>query len=353
MDFADKLKQFSKNVEKMKDRINSEEATKTSLVMPFFQILGYDVFNPDEFVPEFTADVGIKKGEKVDYAIMKDGKPLILIEAKPCTELALDSHGSQLFRYFTTTEAKFAILTNGLTYMFYTDLVNSNKMDNKPFFIFNILNVKEHRLKDLEQFKKEKFDVDTIMDSASELKYSNEFKHLMTKLIANPSDSFVYFVMKEIYSKKRTQKAKNFFNTLIKRSFDQYINELISDRLTNVLENQSLESEDEVPIISDETSNSKTIVTTAKELEAFYTIKTFFHDIVSLKKITYKDTLSYFGILLDNNTRKWICRIYFKENISYFTVPDENKKEVKYELDSLQDLFNYKDVLIKSLQGYL
>jgi len=191
------------------------------------------------------------------------------------------------------------------------------------------------------------------MDSASELKYSNEFKHLMTKLIVSPSDSFVGFIMKEIYGKPRTQKAKNFFSTVIKRSFEQYINELISDRLTNVLEKQSLEAVEEIAVVSDESSNTKNIITTAKELEAFYTIKTFFHDIVDLKKITYKDTLSYFGILLENNTRKWICRIYLKENISYFTVPDENKKELKYEIENLQDLFNHKEVLIKSLQGYL
>lgn len=95
--------------------------------MPFFSLLGYDVFDPHEFIPEFTADVGIKKGEKVDYAITKDGKPIILIEAKWCGD-NLEKHGSQLFRYFGTTSAKFGILTNGIIYKFYTDLDESNKM---------------------------------------------------------------------------------------------------------------------------------------------------------------------------------------------------------------------------------
>ena len=126
MDFIDKLKQFSKRVESLKDNIQTEEATKTSLIMPFFSLLGYDVFNPDEFIPEFTADVGIKKGEKVDYAILQDGKPVILIEAKWIGE-KLEKHDSQLFRYFATCKAKFAILTNGQYYRFYTDLEEPNR----------------------------------------------------------------------------------------------------------------------------------------------------------------------------------------------------------------------------------
>ena len=134
MDFIDQLKQFAKRVESLKDTIQTEEATKTAIIMPFFSMLGYDVFNPQEFIPEFTADVGIKKGEKVDYAIMMNDHPAILIECKSISE-NLDRHDSQLFRYFGTSEAKFAILTNGIIYRFYTDLENPNKMDEDPFLI--------------------------------------------------------------------------------------------------------------------------------------------------------------------------------------------------------------------------
>lgn len=65
-EFISQVKNISKRVEQLRDTLETEEATKTSLIMPFFQALGYDVFNPLEFVPEYTADVGIKKGEKVD-----------------------------------------------------------------------------------------------------------------------------------------------------------------------------------------------------------------------------------------------------------------------------------------------
>lgn len=161
MDFIDQLKQFSKRVESMKDSIQTEEATKTAIIMPFFAMLGYDVFNPQEFVPEFTADVGIKKGEKVDYAIIKEGEPVILIECKSIQE-NLDRHDSQLFRYFGTTTAKFAILTNGLIYRFYTDLDSPNKMDDDPFLSINILDIRENQVPELKKFSKGVFDIDSI-----------------------------------------------------------------------------------------------------------------------------------------------------------------------------------------------
>ena len=102
MDFDENLKQLIKKIESIKDQIKTEEATKMSLIVPFFQLLGYDVFNPQEFCPEYTADVGIKKGEKVDYAILLNNEPIILIEAKAVNK-KLDKHSSQLFRYFVTT----------------------------------------------------------------------------------------------------------------------------------------------------------------------------------------------------------------------------------------------------------
>ncbi|WP_034378823.1 type I restriction endonuclease, partial [Dehalobacter sp. UNSWDHB] len=138
MDFIDELKQFALRVENLREKITTEEATKNSLILPFFQMLGYDIFDPSEVVPEFTADVGIKKGEKVDYAIFQNGTPIILVEAKWCGE-KLDKHGSQLFRYFGTTKAKFGILTNGIIYQFFTDLEEPNKMDEKPFMELNLL----------------------------------------------------------------------------------------------------------------------------------------------------------------------------------------------------------------------
>ncbi len=157
-DFNEKIRNLSERLDNMRGNIHTEEATKTSIIMPFFQILGYDVFNPAEFTPEYIADVGIKKGEKVDYAIMDEGEPLILIEAKSLTEV-LTKHDSQLFRYFGTTKAKFGILTNGVTYKFFTDLEEQNKMDAAPFFTFDLADIKESSLNELAKFRKDNFDL--------------------------------------------------------------------------------------------------------------------------------------------------------------------------------------------------
>ncbi len=190
MDYIDQLKQFSTRVAQMAPAIQTEEATKNALILPFFQMLGYDVFNPMEFVPEYTADVGIKKGERVDYAIILDGQPTVLIEAKWCGE-NLESHDSQLFRYFGTTSAKLAILTNGIIYRFYTDLDEQNKMDLTPFMEFDVLNIKESLIPELKRFNRASLNVDDIFSAASDLKYTTAVKQLLAAQAADPDEAFL------------------------------------------------------------------------------------------------------------------------------------------------------------------
>ncbi|CAG9001739.1 MAG: hypothetical protein CENE_03765 [Candidatus Celerinatantimonas neptuna] len=118
--------------------------------MPFIQrVLGYDVFNPSEVIPEFTADVGLKKGEKVDYALVLDDVVQILIECKKANEELNIKHASQLFRYFSVTNARIAILINGIIYQFYTDLDKTNKMDDKPYLVLDLNSVDQHLIPEL------------------------------------------------------------------------------------------------------------------------------------------------------------------------------------------------------------
>ena len=175
MGFAEDMKKLAERLASIESQVTTEEATKMSLILPFFQLLGYDVFNPSEFCPEFTADVGIKKGEKVDYAILRSGQPVILIEAKAVNK-KLDRHSSQLFRYFVTTQAKFAILTNGIHYKFYTDLDEPNKMDKDPFMEFRLSEIRDSQIPQIEKFHKKYLDVEEILDTASILKYNTLFK---------------------------------------------------------------------------------------------------------------------------------------------------------------------------------
>lgn len=217
--FEEQIKNHADRVENLMDKINTEEATKTSLIMPLFQILGYDVFNPTEFIPEFTADVGVKKGEKVDYAIVLNGEPTILIEAKSVSE-KLEKHDSQLFRYFTTTKAKFAILTNGITYRFYTDLDEPNKMDKTPFLEVDLLNLTDSAIAELKKFCKEKFNVENIFSNASDLKYSNAVKKILKEEFANPSDELIRLLLsKGVYEGRYTQSVVEKFKPIIKNLF--------------------------------------------------------------------------------------------------------------------------------------
>ncbi len=350
MDFIDQVKQLSIRVNKLKDSIKTEEATKTSLIMPFFSMLGYDVFNPEEFIPEFTADVGIKKGEKVDYAIISDGEPVILIEAKWCDE-KLDKHDSQLFRYFGTTKAKFAILTNGIIYKFYTDLENINKMDEKPFWIFDLLNPKENQVAELKKFCKGEFDVESILTTASELKYSNEFKQIFARQLQNPSDDLIRLFLAESYNGVKTQNVIEKFKPILKQSLNNYISELMSDKIQSAL-SQEDNIDDEPPII-DTPKPVRKIVTTDEELEAFFIIKNLLKDITSMEDITYKDTVNYLSILLKHNGRKWICRLNLTPSTKILIIPDENKNPQKHHLNNIYDLYQYKELLIEVLKRYI
>lgn len=363
MDFIDQIKQFSKRVDSLKDSLPTEEATKTSIIMPFFSLLGYDVFNPDEFMPEYTADVGIKKGEKVDYAILNNGEPTILIECKWIGE-KLDKHGSQLFRYFATSKAKFGILTNGRIYRFFTDLDENNKMDEKPFLEIDILNIKDSQVAELKKFHKSNFDVDTIFDVAAELKYENEFRNVFASLLQDPSDDFVKLFLSNTYEGKFTQKVVDKFKPILKKSLNAYIAELMNDKIKAALGTQENAVPANAEIIPQEQKTEQTesehpiekeskIVTTEEELEAYFIVKNLLKDMVSMNDVTYKDNERYMAVLYKAKTTKWICRFYFNTATNYLAIPNDNKKEEKIVLENIYDIEKYKDKLVSALKKYM
>lgn len=351
MDFNEKIKQFSERISMLKDTISTEEATKMSLIVPVFQILGYDVFNPLEFCPEYTADVGIKKGEKVDYAILEEGVPNILIECKSCSE-PLDKHSSQLFRYFGTTPAKFGILTNGIIYRFYTDLEESNKMDLVPFLEINMLSLKESTINELRKFCKENFDKDKIFSTAEELKYSSMIKSVLANEFDNPSEEFVRFILTTIYEGQKNQRIIEKFTPVVKRAFSSFVNEIVNNKISSALTQDGDDTPVEKEVAVSEEPVSK-IVTTEEELEAFYIIRGLLAEFASVEDIVHRDTESYFGILYKNNNRKPICRLNLDRKNKQLLIPDENKKFTKYIIENLNDIYKYKELLVESVKRYL
>lgn len=354
MDFKDEIKQFGDRVEKLKAQINTEEATKNAFIMPFIKALGYDVFNPLEVVPEFIADIGIKKGEKVDYAVLKDGEPAILVECKHWSA-DLDPHNSQLFRYFHTTKAKFGLLSNGIIYRFYTDLVEKNKMDEKPFLEFNVTDIKDNQIEELKKFHKSYFDVDNIVNTASELKFMNELKTFINLEFQNPTDGFVRHFAKQAYPGMLTAKLMEQFTALTKRAIQQYINDLITERLKSALKKENDDDQkttEEAAVLAANTADQSKVETTPEELEAFMIVKTILRQKISSSRIAFRDAQSYFAILLDDNNRKTICRLYLNGNKKYFAFIDEQKKEVKNEISTLDDIFNFAELLHKIVSTY-
>lgn len=350
MDFKDQIKQLGERVLKLKDQISTEEATKNAFIMPFMQILGYDVFNPTEVVPEFVSDIGIKKGEKIDYAIFKDGMPTILIECKHWAQ-NLNLHDGQLLRYFHVSKAKFGLLTNGIIYRFYSDLVEANKMDEKPFIDFNITEIKDNQIEELKKFHKSVFDSESIVNTASELKYTNELKALLHQELTNPSADFVRHFAKQVYPSVVTAKVLDLFTNLTKKSIQQHISDLITERLKTALTKED-EATKEQQIVEAEINKAEEskVETTQEELEGFMIVKSILREKIPVKRVTHRDAQSYFAILLDDNNRKTICRLYLNGQKKYFVILDESKKEVKKEISSVDDIFNHSQDLFSVVE---
>lgn len=258
MDLIDNLTQIASRIEKQSEIITTEEATKNALIMPVINALGYNVFDPTEVIPEFTADHGVKKGEKVDYAIMQDGKPMILIECKSYGSTLCLKHRSQLFRYFSVTDARFAILSNGIDYHFYTDIESPNKMDEKPFFKFSMLELDEKVVKQLKKFSKTNFELDDILSNASELRYTNEITSLIEKEFENPSEEFVRYFTTQVISGKFMGSIKTQFARIVSNAFREFIKDRVNTRIKTALDVNS-NTEENSELLFEEPRESKNV----------------------------------------------------------------------------------------------
>ncbi|TDQ29731.1 type I restriction endonuclease [Tenacibaculum caenipelagi] len=349
MELANKLKALSQKITTLKDQIETEEATKTAFVLPFIDILGYDIFNPTEVVPEFTADIGLKKGEKVDYAIIENNVPILIIECKHWKE-NLNTHNSQLFRYFHTSKSRFALLTNGIEYKFFTDLEATNKMDEKPFLEFDITKLKEPTINEILKFHKSNFDIDQIVNNASSLKYSKEIKKIFNTQLVDPENDFIRFFSSRVYSGRQTERVLEQFKELVSKSINQLISERVNDRLHSALnkEEEKLVEEN----IESEQKNESKIVTTEEEMEAYRIVVAILRKKIQVERVAYRDTQSYFGVLLDDNNRKPLCRFHFNGKTKYVGLFDANKKEVREKIEKIDDIYKLDFLLLKTIDYY-
>lgn len=358
MDFIDQLRALASRIASTKDLIQTEEATKNAMVMPFIQALGYNVFDPLEVTPELVSDVGTKKGEKVDYAILRDNKPIILFECKKSGGDLNIKHASQLFRYFHVTEARFGVLTNGLTYRFFTDLDQPNKMDEKPFLEFNILDFKEQDVEELKKFAKVSFDIDKILTTASELKYTRSIQNVLAQWMVNPSEEFVRLVSADFLAGKRfTPAVKEQFSQITKRAFVQLIGDRINDRLRGAMTPDASAVVAELPTpevsVTEPGVEASLIETSAVEIEGYHIVKSILREVLPSRRMFMRDSQTYCAILLDDNNRKPLCRLRFNNASRLMLGLMTDKDEEKVLLNDLDDIYSHADKLKATAASYL
>lgn len=361
MELIEKVKALAARIEKQRTSVQTEEAAKTAFVMPFLQSLGYDVFDPHVVVPEFNADVGLKKGEKVDYAIKVNDKIAILIECKGCGVNLGQAQMSQLYRYFHVTEARFAILTNGIEYWFYTDLDEPNKMDQRPFFRFNMLDHRSDDVGELQKFTSNAFDVAAILSTASNLKYSSAIKAELLKEFDNPTDEMIRLLVSRVFDGNITAKVKTDFTPLVAAAFRDAIRDRVSDRLVTALEVTSGAAAGLAPppppppaVLPPTTGeDGEDIVTTEEEIEGFHIVKAIVRSEVKADRISMRDAQSYCAILLDKNNRKPIIRLHFNsKSVKHISLFDTDKSGEKIKIESLDDIYKYAERLRMTAATY-
>lgn len=365
MDLIDKLSDLAARIKRQYDHVKTEEAVKTSFILPFIQSLGYDVFNPQEIIPELTADHGVKKGEKVDYAIQLDGKIQVLIECKQLDAPLEAKHAGQLFRYFAVTEAKFGVLTDGVRYLFYTDLEAPNKMDEKPFFEFNLFDFTPSDVDELKKFGRQAFNVETITSTASNLKYLRSLINEIRDEFNTPSEELVKLLVgRALPGQRFTAQVKEQFTELTSRAMATYLNDAINARLKSALDPSSISVTNpavaaSVNSIADQTTDGENceISTTEDELEGYRIIQAICAEVVDPADISIRDSKTYCAILYKDNNRNPLARLYFNNKkvsprIGLFS-PDESKSETRVEISVPRDIFKSKASILSSLNFYI
>lgn len=366
MDFKDQLIQLSEKIAKQKDSIAIEEATKNSFIMPMIAALGYDVFNPFEVVPEMDCDL-TKRGDKIDYAIMKDDTPILLIECKHCKQ-NLDLHSTQLAKYYAASNARFGVLTNGIEYRFYADLEKQNIMDEKPFLVVNMIDLSDTDIEQLKKFHKSYYNEQEILSTAQELQITIQVKELLNKNFQNPDDEFTRYFVRCINDWKSNAKMIEQYRPIVKKSIASVINDIIADRLNVAIKSEGVsetkQSEEQTASdVSEEATakelpngvvfqdEEKGIVTTQEEIDAYNIIRSILRQYIDVKRIQYTDYKSYFTVNLDGSMWWWICRLSFKPYSKRICLPKENYESNYWlKIENINDLYKHLDKLKLALE---
>lgn len=214
MGLKEQISELPSRIASIKHMVKNEEATKQFMILPLFSILGYDIFNPEEVQPEVSCDITCK-GDRIDYVICKNGKHEILVECKDWRQ-NLDSHINQLRKYFVASDARLAILTNGIRYLFFSDHEKANIMDDEPFYTLDMASLSDEDILFLSKLSKESFNSMQLLSLSQDIRYRDAILKNLRKEFANPSKGFVSMLTAGIYEGKLHEPIYNKFSNIVK-----------------------------------------------------------------------------------------------------------------------------------------
>lgn len=299
----------------------NEAQTRKFLIEPFFHFLNYESNN---LIPEYAADFGERVSQKIDYAILLNKKDTILVEAKKYNSKLTDKEAGQLNGYFNNTKnSKIAILTNGIEYRFYSDIVEPNIIDNKPFFIFNMTSYLDVDLEMLIRFDKRYIKIIDIVKSAQEVVFIESFENAFFKEINAPSKDLLKIIHKNM-------------------TFATKFNDETQGKMINLINSSFLKCVYDKKVLLEASSNSQGVITTELEIQAYHTIRTILiqNKKIPKERIGYRDFKSFFNICIDDSSKKVICKLLFTDKLMKINI--ENNE---YILDHIDDLLKYKNEL--------
>lgn len=336
MDFKDNILQLAERIKKQKDAIQTEEATKNAFIMPIITALGYDVFNPFEVVPEMDCDL-TRKGDKIDYAIKKDGRTIILIECKHCKQ-NLDLHNTQLSKYYAASNARFGVLTNGIEYRFYADLDKTNIMDEKPFLVVNMLELSDADIEEMKKFHKSCYNESEIFSTAKELQMMIQIKEILAKNFQSPGDEFTRYFVRSLNNGKSTPKLIEEYRPIVRKSILSVIGGMISGRPDTAIlvkeEKTRQAPNDGMAVIGDK----QDAVITREETDTYNIIRDVLGEQSEISYTSFKGYL----LIWTGHEYWWVCRVSLRPYSKRICFVTENRTGYKWiQLQSVEDIRNY------------
>jgi predicted type IV restriction endonuclease len=359
MDFLERVKELGKKISDQRGIVQTEEAAKTSFVMPFLQTLGYEVFNAAEVIPEFIADWAAKKGEKVDYMIKVANQTVMLIECKQANDALDASKESQLANYFHhVQECNIGVLTNGIVYKFYTDLNAENIMDTEPFFVFDFGTLKDGHISKLEMFSKANITkTDVINSDIIKIRNYAAAVEVLRREFANPSEDLVKYVIKQMpFIKRANETVVEEFREHIKKAVIQFEQDFFDAQIARLKETTQSPPTDQQAKPSEIITEKPAIQTTVEEMQALAIVCSLLYKTVPSEKIVLKDSENYCDISYATAGSPRIVRLHFNDQNHLFISFPGNPDLVtlgKVEIKSVEKLNEHSDKITSTVSKIL